>query len=50
MEPAEELSRLTDAAGIANRFVTLGMGESRDYGLRREDSGGEGGDAPGAPA
>ncbi|KAK1868876.1 hypothetical protein I4F81_011358 [Pyropia yezoensis] len=50
MEPAEELSRVADAAGIANRFVTLGMGESRDYGLRREDSGGEGGDAPGAAA
>lgn len=50
MKPAKELSRVADSAGTANRFVTLGMGESRDYGLRREDSGGEGGDAPGAAA
>ncbi|GAB0491673.1 hypothetical protein MMPV_002927 [Pyropia vietnamensis] len=39
MEPATELARLTAAAGIADRFVTLGMGESRDYGRLREEDG-----------
>lgn len=48
MEPATELARLTAAAGIGDRFVTLGIGESRDYGRRRAGGGG-GAAAPGTP-